>query len=260
MSGENDLIWKALADPIRRAILDTLRDGPKTTGALCEPFAQTRFGVMKHLDALEAAGLISSTRRGRERWNYLNAFALRAATERWLTPFQRVWTGRLDQLERFIEKGNSMPDMENLLMDIRQEVTLPASPERVFASLTSEIGKWWTSPYRQAGVDSRLRLIPEIGEPMIETGANGHDVIWGRVEEVRAPDILYISGRFAVTGAVAGRIHFDLAPHGASGCKLTVAHQAMGRIPPEVRAGFTEGWRDLLDTRLRIHLEGVENA
>ena len=145
-------------------------------------------------------------------------------------------------------------------MDIRQEVTLPAAPERVFASLTREIGKWWTSPYRQAGAGSTLRLIPEIGEPMIETGANGHDVIWGRVEEVRAPDILYIAGRFAVTGAVAGRIHFDLAPDGATGCKLTVSHQAMGRISPEVRAGFTEGWRDLLDTRLRMHLEGVENV
>ncbi len=260
MTDTQDRIWKALSDPVRRSILDALRNGPKTTSALCEPFDQTRFGVMKHLDALEAAGLISVARRGRERWNYLNAVALCGATDRWLTPFQEVWTRRLRQLSQFIDKEGAMPDSEDLIMDIRQEVTLPATPERVFASLTSEIDQWWTSPFRQAGAASRLRLYPEIGEPMIETGANGHDVIWGRVEEVRAPDILYIAGRFAVTGAIAGRVHFDLAAEGAASCRLTVAHQAIGRISPEARARFVDGWRDLLDRRLRAHLLGVVNV
>ena len=255
-----DLIWKALADPVRRAVLDELRAGPRTTGALCEPFDQTRFGVMKHLDVLEAAGLISVERRGRERWNFLNAAALQGALERWLSPFQRIWADRLSQLAHHLQGETDMSKPEDLFMEIRQEISLPAPPRIVFAALTRHIGQWWTSPFRQAGERSALQLTPEIGEPMLETSADGHGVIWGRVEEVRAPDLLYISGRFAVLGAVAGRVHFDLSAEGEDSCRLVVAHQAMGRISEATRGQFVEGWRELLDRRLRAFLSGANDV
>lgn len=82
-----DLLWRALTDSNRRLLLDRLRDGPKTTGALCDGIAISRYGVMRHLQVLERCGLIVVERRGRERWNHLNAARLVAGVERWLTPF-----------------------------------------------------------------------------------------------------------------------------------------------------------------------------
>lgn len=80
-----DAIWKALADPTRRAMLDVLREGPRTTGALCRRFRRlSRCGVMKHLGILEAAGLIVIKRHGRFRWNYLNPIPIRQIYERWM--------------------------------------------------------------------------------------------------------------------------------------------------------------------------------
>ena len=247
MTEDDDPVWKALADPSRRAILDRLRDGPLTTGALCAPFAQTRFGVMKHLDALEAAGLIGVERRGRERWNHLNGAALQAALTRWLTPFQRQWADNLSNLKQHLEDGMG----DKSLVEIRQAVSLPAPRERVFAALTREIGVWWS--FRQTGDGGRLQLKAEIGAEMIETGPDGHAAIWARIEEIQPPSRLYLSGRFALVGAVAGRVHFDLIPE-TQGCRLTVLHQAVGAISEEAQAQFVQGWRHLLDDALRAHL------
>lgn len=69
-------VWQALADPTRRTILDLLRVAPRTSGQLAAQFETTRFAVRKHLNRLEAAGLVVVRRTGRERWNYLNAMPL----------------------------------------------------------------------------------------------------------------------------------------------------------------------------------------
>jgi len=254
--GADEVIWKAIGDPVRRTILDRLKDGPKTTGALAALFEQTRFGVMKHLDVLEAAGLIVVERRGRERWNYLNAIALKSALDRWLTPFQHLWSNRLAALAGAIEENSRMSAAQApQFLDIRQETVLAAPVEAVFAALTKNIDRWWQSPYRQTGAESRLELLPVIGSAMMEESLDGrHKAIWARVEEVYAPHLLYLSGRFAVTGAVAGRIHFDLKAEGETGCRLTVSHQAFGAIGEEMRGHFTDGWRDLIDCRLRAFL------
>jgi DNA-binding transcriptional ArsR family regulator len=96
--------WKALADGNRRRILDLLKDGPKTTGDLCEKFSQmSRFGVMKHLKVLTQAGLVIQEERGREVWNYLNAVPIRQIYDRWISGFQDQWATRLTKLKNEIE-------------------------------------------------------------------------------------------------------------------------------------------------------------
>jgi DNA-binding transcriptional ArsR family regulator len=81
-------IFKALADPTRRALLELLRPGPRTTGELCAAFPQfTRFAVIKHLGVLEEAGLIFVRPRGRTRWNHLNPAPLRDLYDGWLRAF-----------------------------------------------------------------------------------------------------------------------------------------------------------------------------
>ena len=238
----DDDVWKALADPTRRALLDCLRDGPKTTSALAAQFAQSRFGVMKHLTVLEECGLVSAERRGRERWNHLNAVRLQAASQRWLSPFQSQWAGRLMGLDRYLKESFAMNDHAPALdLDIRQVIDLPASPAQVFDALTRGVDRWWGRPYRQTGDGGVITLVPEIGANMVEAGDDGHAVIWGRVEEVKRPERLYLAGRFGIRGAVAGRVHFDLAPLEGGGCRLTLLHQAVGAIPEETRTGFDAG-------------------
>lgn len=84
MAQSLDDVWKALADPTRRRLLDLLKDRPQTTGQLCARFAMSRYGVMKHLGILEEAGLIIVRREGRKRYNYLNAVPIRRIYERWV--------------------------------------------------------------------------------------------------------------------------------------------------------------------------------
>src|SRR5690349_4006395 len=102
-------VWKALADPTRRALLDRLRDRPRTTGELCLGLEMTRFGVMKHLDVLEAAGLVVVRRQGRERWNHLNPVPLRQAYDRWMRPYAEASADTLLRLKEAAESGGTMP-------------------------------------------------------------------------------------------------------------------------------------------------------
>ena len=85
------MLWAALADPTRRAILDLLREGPRTVGQLTERFPTSRFAIRKHLNALEAARLVVVRWQGRERWNYLNAAPIQSVYERWVTPYRQLW-------------------------------------------------------------------------------------------------------------------------------------------------------------------------
>ncbi len=100
-----DGVWKALADPTRRAILDLLRQGPRTTTAIVEAFPHlTRFGVMKHIDVLRDAGLIHTREEGRQRVNSLNVVPIRQIYERWVGRFEELWTSHLLRIKEDAEE------------------------------------------------------------------------------------------------------------------------------------------------------------
>jgi DNA-binding transcriptional ArsR family regulator len=104
-SNDLDVIWKALADETRRALLDCLRDGPKTTTQLVERFPElTRFGVMKHLQVLRDAGLVLTREQGRTCVNALNAVPIRLIYERWVSKFAEHWATTLIALKASLEK------------------------------------------------------------------------------------------------------------------------------------------------------------
>lgn len=85
-AGSDDRIWKALADPTRRRILDALRERPRTTGELADLHRRlSRFAVMKHLGVLQRAGLVSVEWSGRERWNHLNPLPIQQIHDRWVS-------------------------------------------------------------------------------------------------------------------------------------------------------------------------------
>lgn len=102
--GELAPVFKALADPTRRAILDLLRDGAMTTGDLADRFEQTRFGIMKHLGVLVEAGLVVVRREGRQRWNHLNPLPIHEIARRWIRPFEAASADRLLRLKQRAER------------------------------------------------------------------------------------------------------------------------------------------------------------
>jgi len=103
---EDDAVWKALADPTRRALLDALSDAPATTGELVDAFdTLSRTGVMKHLDILEHAGLLVVTRDGRVRWNHLNPVPIQRVHDRWVSRHVRGTASALSRLKDHVEAG-----------------------------------------------------------------------------------------------------------------------------------------------------------
>jgi DNA-binding transcriptional ArsR family regulator len=104
---ELDGVWKALSDATRRAILDFLRERPRTTTEIVEEFPHlSRFGVMKHLDVLRQAHLVQTREMGRQRVNSLNVVPIRQIYERWVGPFQELWSGELLRIKEIAEQDS----------------------------------------------------------------------------------------------------------------------------------------------------------
>lgn len=96
-----DRVFKALADPTRRQVIERLASGPASTSALAEPFAMALPSFAQHLGVLERAGLVTSSKQGRTRTYQLAPAGLDTA-EGWLAGQRREWTQRLDQLDQFL--------------------------------------------------------------------------------------------------------------------------------------------------------------
>jgi DNA-binding transcriptional ArsR family regulator len=106
-----DEVFKALADPTRRQLLDRLyeRDG-QTLSALEEEVPMSRFGVMKHLKVLEEAGLVTTRKQGREKLHFLNPVPIRLVHDRWVSKYAQPWASALSGLKRDLESENDEED------------------------------------------------------------------------------------------------------------------------------------------------------
>jgi DNA-binding transcriptional ArsR family regulator len=105
MSSEGEeAVWKALADPTRRRLLDLLSERPRTTGELCDAFPElSRTGVMKHLEILVEARLVLARRAGRLRWNHINPIPIRQICERWTSRHTARLAASMIRLSRHVE-------------------------------------------------------------------------------------------------------------------------------------------------------------
>lgn len=107
---EIQAVWRALSNPIRRELLDLLRDGPRTTGDLAGRFPDlSRFAVMQHLGVLEEAELVIPRREGRRRYNYLNPVPIQRIYDRWVRRYTKPWTEALVALRDELE-AHSLAD------------------------------------------------------------------------------------------------------------------------------------------------------
>ena len=111
MSDDLDRVWRALADPTRRTILDLLRGKPRTTTDIVENIPElSRFGVMKHLVVLREAGLVQTREEGRSVVNTLTVVPIRSIYERWVSDYQDLWVRQLSSLKRSLEAESDEGD------------------------------------------------------------------------------------------------------------------------------------------------------
>src|SRR5947209_5926247 len=122
-----DEVFRALADPTRRSLLDELfREDGQTLSALQERFPMTRFGVMKHLRQLEEAGLVVTRRRGREKLHFLNPVPIRLVHDRWVSKYAEPWAASLSDLKHHLETN-----MEKVF-----EIYIRTTPARLWEAIT----------------------------------------------------------------------------------------------------------------------------
>jgi uncharacterized protein YndB with AHSA1/START domain/DNA-binding transcriptional ArsR family regulator len=127
MFGFVDAVFKALADPTRRALLDELfRQDGQTLTALGARFSMTRFGVMKHLHLLEDAHLVVTQWRGREKLHYLNPVPIRLVHDRWVSKYAEPWAAGLSSVKQRLE--NPMTKVF--------EIYIRTTPERLWQAIT----------------------------------------------------------------------------------------------------------------------------
>jgi DNA-binding transcriptional ArsR family regulator len=101
-----DEVFKALADPTRRSLLDELfKEDGQTLSALEQRIPMSRFGVMKHLRVLESAGLVVTRRSGREKLHFLNPVPIRLIHDRWVSKYAEPWASSLTDLKHDLEEG-----------------------------------------------------------------------------------------------------------------------------------------------------------
>src|SRR5262249_9472406 len=128
-----DAVFKALADPTRRSLLDELfREDGQTLRQLEERFPMTRFGVMKHLRQLEEAGLVVTRRRGREKLHFLNPVPIRLVHDRWVSKYAEPWAAALSELKTGLEFPMEPNTMEKVF-----EVYIRTTPERLWEAITN---------------------------------------------------------------------------------------------------------------------------
>jgi uncharacterized protein YndB with AHSA1/START domain len=123
-----DDVFRALADPTRRGLLDELyKEDGQTLTALEERLPMSRFGVMKHLKVLEEANLVVTKRRGREKLHFLNPVPIRLVHDRWVSKYAEPWAATLTGLKRTLEDRT----MEKVF-----EIYIKTTPERLWEAIT----------------------------------------------------------------------------------------------------------------------------
>ncbi len=237
-----DPVFRALADPTRRGLLDVLfaQDG-QPLSALEKRADMTRFGVMKHLKVLEEAGLIVTRRRGREKLHFLNAVPIRLVHDRWVSKYAEPWVASLSELKREIEEDS----MEKVF-----EIYIKTTPERLWEAITSsELRRRYNFG---AGVvsDWTPGSQYELVHPDAPSGlAEGENL------EVDPPHKLVQSYRALwsdeVQRAGTSRVTWEIEPVQDS-CRLTVTHdQLPERAPGTLYGGWPmilSGLKTLLET------------
>lgn len=233
-------VWRALASPWRRRLLDLLRDEPATTGALAAQLPElSRFAVMQHLGVLSDAGLVIAERRGRDRINHLNPVPLREWYERWVQPLADTGSAELLALKRPVETGES--PMSGSVEPIRTvrlayDLHIDASAQRTFEVMTQQTLDWLPHTY---GGDRTRRVVlePRVGGQHYEDWGESAGHLYGHVTVYDPPARWSTRGR--LTGGTILDTDYELTDE-ANGVRVHVTKVAVGPLNEEEAAGIAE--------------------
>jgi DNA-binding transcriptional ArsR family regulator/uncharacterized protein YndB with AHSA1/START domain len=258
MEDELSTLFKALGHPIRRRILDILKQSPKTTGELNEHFPEvSRYAIMKHLASLQEGNLVIVRREGKYRYNFLNAVPLQEMHNRWVGKYMQENASSLLNLKSLIEKEGEIEmkvTEHSKVFRIEQEVSINAPRERVYKALTENIGDWWEFRVAPKGVTSTLSLDAVPGGQFIEKWGENDGAIWGNVYYVNAPEEIRLQGHLGMKGAVNSAYTYRLIENeGVTTLQLT--HTASGIIEESWEQSHSEGWKHLLGNLLKTYVE-----
>ncbi|WP_181766343.1 ArsR/SmtB family transcription factor [Streptomyces albidus (ex Kaewkla and Franco 2022)] len=238
-----DKVFKALADQTRRYLLDRLHeDNGQTLGELCERIEMSRQATTQHLAVLEAANLVSTVRRGREKIHYLNPVPVHQIQERWIDKFERPRLRSLSALKQRAE--NAMTAKPEFVYVVYIEST----PEKVWDALTDAdaTGAYWghrnVSDWQTGSAWEHRRT----------DGSDIADVV-GEVVESRRPDRLVTTWAApdAGPGDEPSRVSFDIEPYEQI-VRLTVTHENLKDEAERNEAA--SGWAAVL-SNLKSYLE-----
>ena len=267
-----ELVWRALADPTRRVMLDRLREGPQTTGDLARQFPQSRYAAMKHLDVLVAAGLVLVRREGRERWNQLNPVPLQQMYERWVRPYEALWAAPLVRLKHTIEAASPLP-LERIpmtdqttqppvahtpagMLTVRMEIPIAAPRERVWRALTEQIDLWWPQDFRAATDPLRMEFDATLGGRIHEHGGDGGGVIWYTVYAITPGVSIDLAGQLssAFGGPAQSLLRLVLRDQGAN-TVLELTDAVVGNVGPRTADTNRSGWEAIFANAFRAFVE-----
>jgi uncharacterized protein YndB with AHSA1/START domain len=239
-----DEIFRALADPTRRSLLDELfKEDGQTLSALERRLPMTRFGVMKHLRVLEEAGLVVTRRRGREKLHFLNAVPIRLVHDRWVSKYAEPWAAMLSGLKQTLEERT---------MEKVYEIYIKTTPERLWEAITDgEIRRKFSF-----GVGVRSDWTPGSQYEAIHPRAPGA-LMEGENLEVEPPRRLVQSFRALWSEEVksegTSRVTWEIEAVGDS-CRLTVTHD---QLRQGANSELYGGWPMIL-SGLKTWLESGE--
>jgi DNA-binding transcriptional ArsR family regulator/uncharacterized protein YndB with AHSA1/START domain len=237
-----DEVFRALADPTRRSLLDELyREDGQTLKALEQRLPMTRIAVMKHLKVLEDARLVTTKRRGREKLHFLNAVPIRLIHDRWVSKYAESWAAGLTGLKRNLE--------EEATMEKVFEIYIKTTPERLWQAITDNemrqkynfgvgvVSDWTT--------DSTYQGVHPQGGPIAE----------GKNLDVDPPRRLVQSFNALWSDDVkaegTSRVMWEIEPVGDS-CRLVVTHSELREsVNDEIYGGWPmilSGLKTLLET------------
>ena len=234
-----DAVFKALADPTRRLLLDRLRerDG-RTLGDLCDQVAMARQSVTQHLDQLTRAGLVTVVRRGRERLHYLNPAPIHEIEQRWISTFDRP---RLDALRAVAHQAEELVMTTTTTVPTYVYVTyIRAGAAQVWQALTDAdvTARYWDhaniSDWQPGSLWEHRRI----------DGSDAVDIV-GRVVECEPPHRLVITFEDPVHDGTRDPsvVTFLLEPHDEV-VRLTVTHEKLPNS--EMLEGISRGWPAVL--------------
>jgi uncharacterized protein YndB with AHSA1/START domain/DNA-binding transcriptional ArsR family regulator len=250
---QQDIVFKALADENRRTLLDLLmeRDG-QTLTELCDHLDMTRFGVMKHLQVLEEAGLVTTQKVGRSKHHYLNAVPIQTVYDRWVSKYAQPWAQALSTLKTTLESETMTAKPDRIF-----QTYIRTTPDRLWQALTD--GTFTRQYYMASIVESDWTE----GADYRYLTPDGHPLIQGQVIECDPPTRLVttFNAMWLPEGerGPASTVTFNVEPMGDV-CKLTVTH---ADLPPEMAEGINDGWaqilaglKTLLETGKPLNIDG----